>query len=46
MEDNIFRVLIAEYTQLKAKDDGTIVEKVKNTFPGYIFVEMIMSDES
>lgn len=46
MQNNIFQVLIAEYIQLKPKADGTVQEKMKNTFPGYLFVEMIMSDES
>lgn len=46
MQNNIFEVLIAEYTELRPKDDGTVVEKIKNTYPGYLFVEMIMSDEA
>ena len=44
MTDNIFRVIIPETTEVEVKD-GVKKEKVKKMFPGYVLVEMIMSDE-
>ena len=43
MQDYIFRIVIPETTEVK---DGIKKEKVKKMFPGYILVEMIMSDEA
>ena len=45
MENNIFRVIIPETTEVTVKD-GVKKEKVKKMFPGYVLVEMIMSDEA
>ena len=45
MQDNIFRVIIPETKEVEIKD-GVKKEKVKKTFPGYVFVEMVMSDEA
>ena len=45
MEDYIFRVIVPEQTEIEVKD-GVSKEKVKKMFPGYVFVEMIMSDEA
>lgn len=45
-QDNIFRVIIPEETVYETKKDGTKVEKKKKMFPGYILVEMVMSDEA
>ncbi len=45
MQDNIFRVVIPETTEVEVKD-GVKKEKTKKMFPGYILVEMIMSDEA
>jgi len=48
MEDYIFRVVVAEYEE-PVKKDGVIVPgkfKTKNMYPGYIFIEMIMTDEA
>ena len=45
MQDNIFRVIIPETTEVEIKD-GVKKEKVKKMFPGYVLVEMIMSDEA
>lgn len=45
MENNIFRVIIPEQTEVEIKD-GVRKEKVKKVFPGYVLVEMIMSDEA
>ena len=45
MENNIFRVIIPQRTEIEVKD-GVKKEKVKKMFPGYILVEMIMTDEA
>ncbi len=45
MQDYIFRIVIPETTEVEVKD-GVKKEKVKKMFPGYILVEMIMSDEA
>ena len=45
MEDYIFRVVVPEQTEVEIKD-GVRKEKVKKMFPGYILVEMIMTDEA
>ena len=46
MEDYIFRVIIPEETIIETKKDGSKVEKKKKLFPGYVLVEMIMTDEA
>lgn len=44
LQDQVFRVLVAEETiENKENPDK---KKVINLYPGYIFVEMIMTDES
>lgn len=45
LEDYIFRVIVPEQTEIDYKD-GKKVEKVKKMFPGYILVEMVMTDEA
>ena len=45
IQDALFRVLVAEETEIEIKK-GKKVEKMKNLFPGYLFVEMIMTDEA
>ncbi len=45
MENNIFRVIIPQQKEVEIKD-GVRKEKVKKMFPGYVLVEMIMSDEA
>ena len=45
MQDYIFRIVIPETTEVEVKD-GVKKEKVKKMFPGYILVEMIMTDEA
>jgi len=42
---NIFRVVVPEQKEIEIKD-GVKKEKVKKMFPGYVLVEMIMSDEA
>ena len=45
MQDHIFRVIIPETTEIEIKD-GVKKEKTKKMFPGYVLVEMVMSDEA
>ena len=45
MQDYIFRVVIPEEKVVEVKD-GVQKEKIKKMFPGYILVEMIMTDEA
>ena len=45
LEDYIFRVVVPEQTEVEIKD-GKTKETVKKMFPGYILVEMIMTDEA
>ena len=45
MENNIFRVIIPQQKEVEIKD-GVKKEKIKKMFPGYVLVEMIMSDEA
>ena len=44
MQNYIFRVIVPETKEIEIKD-GKQKEKVKKMFPGYVLVEMIMSDE-
>lgn len=45
LQDNIFRIVIPETTEVEVKD-GVKKEKKKKMFPGYVLVEMNMSDEA
>ena len=45
MKDFIYRVIIPEQKEIEIKD-GIEKEKIKKMFPGYILVEMVMSDEA
>lgn len=45
MEDFIYRVIVPEEKVVEVKE-GVTKEKVKKMFPGYILVEMIMTDEA
>lgn len=45
MKDYIYRIIVPEQTIVENKD-GKEVSKVKKLFPGYILVEMVMSDEA
>ena len=45
MQDYIFRVIIPEEKVVEVKD-GVTKEKTKKMFPGYILVEMVMTDEA
>ncbi len=45
MEDKICRVIVPEETIVESKD-GVEKTKIKKLFPGYILVEMVMTDEA
>ncbi len=45
MEDYIFRVIVPEEKVIEEKN-GVKKEKIKKLFPGYILVEMVMTDEA
>ena len=45
-KDNIFRIIVPEETVKETMKDGSVKEKTKKMFPGYILVEMIMTDEA
>ena len=45
IQDSLFRILVAEEPEIEIKK-GKQVEKMKNMFPGYVFVEMKMTDEA
>src|SRR5574344_2191011 len=45
-EDYIFRIIVPEETVVETMKDGSKKEKKKKMFPGYILVEMIMTDEA
>ena len=44
IQESIFRVIVPEQTIVEYRD-GVKKEKVKKMFPGYVLVEMIMTDE-
>ncbi|MFV0380024.1 MAG: transcription termination/antitermination protein NusG [Anaerorhabdus sp.] len=41
----LFQIIVAEETEIEFKN-GKEVKKQKNLFPGYLFVEMIMTDDA
>ncbi|MEG0177533.1 transcription termination/antitermination protein NusG [Anaerorhabdus sp.] len=45
ISDYLFRILVAEETEIEYKN-GKEVTKMRNLFPGYLFVEMIMTDDA
>ncbi len=45
LQDALFQIVVAEETEIEYKN-GKEVEKTYNLFPGYLFVEMIMTDEA
>lgn len=45
MEDKIFRILVPMEDEVEVKDGKKKVTK-KKVFPGYVLVEMVMTDES
>ncbi|KRN29197.1 transcription antitermination protein NusG [Lactobacillus selangorensis] len=45
MENNVFRVVVPEEEEHEIKD-GKEKTEMKKTFPGYVLVEMIMTDQA
>lgn len=45
ISDYLFRILVAEEEEIEFKN-GKEVTKMHNLFPGYLFVEMIMTDDA
>ena len=45
LQDYLFRIVVAEEKEIEYKN-GKEVEKTNNLFSGYLFVEMIMTDEA
>lgn len=45
LQENIFRVVVPEQKEIEIKN-GVRKEKIKKMFPGYVLVEMVMSDEA
>lgn len=46
MEDCIHQVMIPEEIRTEKKADGTLKEKLVKIFPGYVFIEMSVTDDS
>ena len=45
LQDFLFQIVVAEEKEIEYKN-GKEVEKTKNLFSGYLFVQMIMTDEA
>ena len=45
MEDYIFRVVVPE-EEVRQVKDGQAKETIEKTFPGYVLVEMVMTDQA
>lgn len=45
LQDVLFQIVIPEHAETEIKD-GKKINKTKNMFPGYVLVEMIMTDEA
>lgn len=45
LQNNIYRVIVPEQKVVEVKN-GVKKERVKKMFPGYVLVEMVMSDEA
>lgn len=46
MQDKIFRVIVAEHEEVDIKEDGKKKMVMRKVFPGYVLVELIMTDDS
>jgi transcriptional antiterminator NusG len=46
MQDYIFRVVIPEVKHYEKKKNGEQKEIIEKVYPGYVFVDMIVTDES
>lgn len=46
MEDKIFRIVVPEEKEIITTPTGKKKEVIRKTFPGYVLVELVMTDES
>lgn len=46
MEDYIFQVLVPETITYEKKKNGELKEVVTKTYPGYLFIDMIVTDDT
>lgn len=46
LQEYLFKVVVAEEVEIDFDKKGKKVEKTRNLFPGYLFVQMIMTDEA
>ncbi|MFA5543922.1 MAG: transcription termination/antitermination NusG family protein, partial [Bacilli bacterium] len=46
MQDYIFQVLVPEETSMERKKNGELKEVITKPFPGYVFIDMIVTDET
>ncbi|WP_025725629.1 transcription termination/antitermination protein NusG [Acholeplasma granularum] len=46
MQDYIFQIIVPEETYIEKNKDGKDKEKVRQIYPGYVFVEMLVTDDS
>lgn len=46
MQDCIFNVLVPEQTVLEKKKNGETKEVIVKPYPGYVFIDMIVTDDS
>lgn len=46
MQDKIFRVIVPEHEEIDVKEDGKRKAVMRKVFPGYVLVELIMTDDS
>ncbi len=46
MQDKIFRVIVAEREEIDVKEDGKKKTVMRKVFPGYVLVELIMTDDA
>lgn len=46
MQDKIFSVLVPEEKVIEKKKNGELKEVLVKPFPGYVFIDMIVTDES
>lgn len=46
MTDRIFNVLVPEQIELEKKKNGELKEKIVRPYSGYVFIDMIVTDET
>jgi len=46
MQDYIFKVLVPEEKSYEKKKNGELKEVITKPFPGYVFIDMIVTDET